>query len=167
MPVLPAWASDDSCGIPGYLSDPEGPNRATTHYHPSVFIVVYVRDSGITPSRAHVTKLITPPANLGIHTLHSPQSENWIYRQIHSHDGGGVLHVEPKPGHVIRLCQLFNLWLSAVGTSLPFSDFDRHKRVSIILGQEQKNDWTFDEFLMISLNNDRQIIILVEEGQIM
>lgn len=149
------------------MSDPEDSKGLVTHYHPDVSIIIYVRDYGVVPRSGHVTKFITPPANLGVHTMYSKKRENWIYRQIHNHEDGGDLHVEPEPGHVFRFCHLLKLWLSAAKSRLLLSDFDQHKRVTIYVGNELMKDRKLDELLMISLNNDHRIIILVEEGRMM
>jgi hypothetical protein len=162
-----AWASDGDCELPGYLGDPEDATDAPIHYHPTVAIVVYVRHGGEASPLGQVTKLVMPPDKLGVHTLSSRMSENWIYRRIHSHDESGVLHVEPEAGRIFRICHLFKLWQLAAGTSQPFRDFDPRKPVTVMFGQEHMENLKLDELLMVPLNNDHRIIVLVEEGQMM
>ena len=99
--------------------------------------------------------------------MYSKNRENWIYRQIHKHEDGNALHVEPEPGHVFRFCHLLKLWFFAAKSRLPLSDFDQQKRLTIYFGDELLKDRKLDELLMIPLNNDRKIIILIEEGQMM
>lgn len=167
IPAWHGWASDDSCGIPGYLSDVEDTVGTPKHYHPTVAIVVYVRDRSGDPGRGRATRILLPPANLGIHTLRSKDRANWIYRRIHTHDESGVLHVEPRPGHVLRICDLLKLWRSADREFRSFSELEPHKSVNVILGDSEIVERKVDDLPTIPLNNDHRIIILVEEGRMM
>jgi hypothetical protein len=140
------------------------------HYHPTVAIVVYVRDRSGERDRGRATRILVPPANLGIDTLHSKNRDNWVYRQIHTHDESGVLHVEPKPGHVLRICHLLKLWFAANDETLSLSELEPHKRVEVFLdnaGLTELTERNVDDLPMMPLNSNRRIIVLVEEGRMM
>jgi len=162
-----SWASDDSCDMPGYLSDGEDSVFTPKHYHPTVAIVVYVRDRLGKPAHGRATRILLPPANLGVSTLRSSDRANWIYRRIHTHDKSGVLHVEPRPGHVLRVCDLLKLWFSADSEFRSLSELEPHKRINVMLGDSEIVERKVDDLPMIPLTNDLRIIILVEEGRMM
>jgi hypothetical protein len=160
-----AWASPFDCELPGYLAPPEEEAGASVHYHPVVAIVVYARGIADGSPLGEATALFRPPAGLGVDTLSTRLSDTWTYRQIHSHDESGVLHVEPEGGRVFRLCHLFRLWLAAAGADGPFGFLDPRKTVTVIIGEAGSEDKRLDELLAIPLDSDDSILILVEDGE--
>jgi len=168
----PSWAKSQivdkiSCVTPPYMKDD---SEAGLHYHPKIRVLLYKRNPGISDPLHYPVHALRPDPRLGVEpaaespTKSAPDSDDNRYRDIHSHDKSGTLHVEHNSRRPYRLCDLIELWRESREFQEIWDNNAPGSSAHIWIDGYHFRHIRFDELLRIPLNHDMSITICIEQG---